>query len=57
MGLYCNKYLLNNGNRANHCTLNNRYENTVVVDGNLEANTTELKMAKFNDNDVGNLGN
>jgi len=55
IGLYCNKYRLNNGNNANHCTLNNKYEKTVVVEGNREANTTEPKIAKFNDNDVGNL--
>jgi hypothetical protein len=57
MGEYCNKYRLNNGNNANHCTLNNKYEKTVVVDGNLLANTTELKIAKFNDKLGGNLHN
>jgi hypothetical protein len=53
--LYCNRYRRNNGNSANHCTLNKRYEKTVVVDGNRDANTTELRIARFNDNDVGNL--
>lgn len=55
IGRYSNRYRLNNGNNANHCTLNNRYENTVVVEGSRDASTTELKIAKFNDNDVGNL--
>ena len=57
MGLYSRRYRRKSGNRANHCTLNNRYEKTVVVEGNRDANTTELKIAKFNDNDVGNLLN
>lgn len=55
MGEYCKRYRLNSGNNANHCTLNNKYENTVVVEGNRLANTTELNIAKFNDKLVGNL--
>jgi hypothetical protein len=55
MGLYWSKYRLKRGKRANHCTLNNKYENTVVVDGNREANTTELSIARFKEREVGNL--
>ena len=55
MGEYCSKYRRNRGNKANHWTLNNKYEKTVVVEGNRLAKTTELRMARFNDRLVGNL--